>query len=148
LFFFEADWSTDGRHIQSSCVAYELLFHDITADLVGSKQNTSATAVKNVQWVQKKSVAFLLRFVFILVFISFSCMKISILYLHVLAQSQQLLKFSMKPPNQTMQKSCMPGHAIAAVRLVGLGPHLGQQTRPLFQRGRALGRRRPGGHRR
>jgi hypothetical protein len=43
--FFEADWSTDGRHIQSSCVAYELLFHDITADLVGSKQNTSATAV-------------------------------------------------------------------------------------------------------
>ena len=48
-----SDWSTDGRHLQSSCVAYELLFHDITADLVGSKQNTSATAVKNVQWVRK-----------------------------------------------------------------------------------------------
>lgn len=45
------DWSTDGRNIQSSCVAYELIFHTITDSLTGSKQQTSASAVKNVQWV-------------------------------------------------------------------------------------------------
>lgn len=44
------DWSSDGKSIQSNCLSYELLFHDITSVLVGSKQNPKATMLKNVKW--------------------------------------------------------------------------------------------------
>eukprot|EP00455_Lapot_gusevi_P019716 TRINITY_DN2101_c0_g2_i10.p1 TRINITY_DN2101_c0_g2~~TRINITY_DN2101_c0_g2_i10.p1 ORF type:complete len:709 (-),score=303.98 TRINITY_DN2101_c0_g2_i10:148-2274(-) len=44
------DWSLDGANIQSTCLAYELLFHNVTPNLTGSAQNTSASALKNVEW--------------------------------------------------------------------------------------------------
>ena len=46
------DWSVDGAHVQSSCVGYELLFHDVgsAANLAAAKQNGHAIALKNVQW--------------------------------------------------------------------------------------------------
>jgi len=45
------DWSEDGAHIQSNCVAFELLFHDIDhKDLSKSKQNPNAHLLKDVKW--------------------------------------------------------------------------------------------------
>lgn len=48
------DWSTDGRYIQSSCLAYELLFHNVPeGDLANASQNKSASSVKNVTWASQ-----------------------------------------------------------------------------------------------
>eukprot|EP00455_Lapot_gusevi_P033657 TRINITY_DN3687_c0_g1_i1.p1 TRINITY_DN3687_c0_g1~~TRINITY_DN3687_c0_g1_i1.p1 ORF type:complete len:923 (+),score=318.78 TRINITY_DN3687_c0_g1_i1:72-2840(+) len=46
----QLDWSTDGRYLQSVCLAYELLFHDITPAIQGSTQHKHASTMKNVDW--------------------------------------------------------------------------------------------------
>jgi len=45
------DWSKDSKNIRSVCMAYELLFFDVDEDnLKGAKQNTSAKALRDVEW--------------------------------------------------------------------------------------------------
>jgi len=48
------DWSKDCKHIRSVCMAYELLFFDVDeANLKGAKQNTSAKALRDVEWTSQ-----------------------------------------------------------------------------------------------
>jgi microtubule-associated protein-like 6 len=47
------DWSSDSSHLQSSCMGYEFLFHNVTEEIVGSAQNTRASSLKNVQWASQ-----------------------------------------------------------------------------------------------
>lgn len=51
----QMDWSLDGFHLQSTCMGYELLFWDINEDDLakGCKQNTSATALRDVKWASQ-----------------------------------------------------------------------------------------------
>ena len=44
------DWSVDSKNIQSVCLGYELLFHEVVPGLKGSKQEKSASKLKNTQW--------------------------------------------------------------------------------------------------
>jgi len=45
------DWSADGEHLQSVCIAYELLFFDIDPDnLSSSCQNTRPSALTHIEW--------------------------------------------------------------------------------------------------
>lgn len=51
------DWSVDGKYLQANDMAYELLFHSIDeADLTKSKQETSATLTKDVQWATQTCI--------------------------------------------------------------------------------------------
>jgi microtubule-associated protein-like 1/2 len=50
-FISHIDWSADGQHIQTNDGAYELLFYDIDeSNLKSSRQNKSASALKDVKW--------------------------------------------------------------------------------------------------
>ena len=50
-FITHIDWSTDSYFIQSTCGAYELLFHKIQIDdIKSSKQVTNATSMRDVHW--------------------------------------------------------------------------------------------------
>lgn len=44
------DWSADGTKIHSNCMAYENLFHDISADLKDSRTNPYSAQFKDVDW--------------------------------------------------------------------------------------------------
>jgi len=46
----QVDWSADGKHMRSNCRAYELLFWNMKDPINTSAQETSATAMKDVQW--------------------------------------------------------------------------------------------------
>ena len=47
------DWSIDSKYIQSVCLGYELLFHEVVPGLKGSKQEKSASKLKNTQWASQ-----------------------------------------------------------------------------------------------
>jgi WD40 repeat protein len=44
------DWSQDGKFISTVDASYELLFYNITPELKGSSQETSAPLMKDVEW--------------------------------------------------------------------------------------------------
>jgi WD40 repeat protein len=45
------DWAADSSAIQSNCMAYELLFHNVDQDdLKNSKQNPNSSELKDVKW--------------------------------------------------------------------------------------------------
>lgn len=51
------DWSKNSRQIRSTCLGYELLFFDIDLkDPKNSKQNTSATALKDIDWATNSCI--------------------------------------------------------------------------------------------
>jgi len=48
------DFSVDGKHLQSNCRAYELLFHEIDQEALNkSKQITHASQLKDVKWASQ-----------------------------------------------------------------------------------------------
>jgi len=51
------DWSSDGKHLQTNCRGYELLFHDINEDSLGdSKQNPRPKQTRDCQWVGQSCI--------------------------------------------------------------------------------------------
>jgi len=45
------DWSKDSRRLQTNCLAYELLFHDVdTANPKASKQNPNPKQLRDIEW--------------------------------------------------------------------------------------------------
>lgn len=52
------DWSCDSQHIQSTCMGYELIFHDInTDDIDQSEHNSKPSSLKDLDW-QTQSCTF------------------------------------------------------------------------------------------
>ena len=51
------DWSKDGKHLQSNCRGYELLFHDVDAAAVDkSKQNTAPKTLRDAAWASRTCI--------------------------------------------------------------------------------------------
>jgi len=50
------DWTKDSKHLQSDCGAYELLFHNVEQKLEDSKQEPSATVLKDAEWATQSCV--------------------------------------------------------------------------------------------
>ena len=65
------DWSSDGRHLQSNCIAYELLFWDIDPGLKTARHQTNASLVRDVQWYSRVGPHSSSCFACLLFFLSF-----------------------------------------------------------------------------